>query len=152
MSFYRMFQYNGVNFAKKFTKEFLNHVCGGHVDIDWDKCTRKRLVINSPNTAHRLLNINQRVYWPNGEIFICYPISTTYVKKYNKKKLRTATNWPKENTNNVSVANIKKEVPVDTDNWYESGSIVDVQLCYDDDNDDNYENVIGNKNVHVSAL
>jgi hypothetical protein len=66
--------FNGENVDKKFSKEFLNHVCGGRMveHVDWNASTRKRLTVLSYHVANKLLNLNQKVVWPDGTPFKCH--------------------------------------------------------------------------------
>jgi hypothetical protein len=66
--------FNGENVDKKFSKEFLNHVCGGRIveHVDWNTSTRKRLTVLSYHVANKLLNLNQKVVWPDGTPFKCH--------------------------------------------------------------------------------
>ncbi|AXS67676.1 lef-6 [Cryptophlebia peltastica nucleopolyhedrovirus] len=115
-----IFHINGTNYAKRFTKEFLNHVCGGRLDIDWDSCTRKKLILHCRYTANRLLNVNRRVYWPSGEPFKCYLVRNGFHNNRHRVKIPEKTPAAVETSENVD------------EDWYENGSIIDVEVCEDD--------------------
>jgi hypothetical protein len=66
--------FNGENVDKKFSKEFINHVCGGRIvdHVDWTASTRKKLIVLSYHVVNKLLNLNQKVVWPDGTPFKCH--------------------------------------------------------------------------------
>jgi hypothetical protein len=85
--------YNGYDFEKRFSKEFLNYIyrsnnnncssssssnfCSKKDDlrtcIDWNKSTRKQLCVTSEKVYNKLLKCTGHYYWPDGKKFRCYP-------------------------------------------------------------------------------
>lgn len=78
---------NGGDFEKNFAREFIRHICGGGPIIDdqiiWRVCTRKRLILTSPELVDRLLRVNQKVFWPNGQLFKCKLIGNRKEHRHN---------------------------------------------------------------------
>ncbi|ABI35700.1 late expression factor 6 [Ectropis obliqua nucleopolyhedrovirus] len=72
MTYY--FYINGEDYPKSFIFSFVYTVCGGgniNRFIQWNRCTRKLLVVNAKHVADKLLSVNKKVYWYNGELFYC---------------------------------------------------------------------------------
>ncbi|ADB84465.1 late expression factor 6 [Apocheima cinerarium nucleopolyhedrovirus] len=78
---------NGGDFEKSFAREFIRHVCGGGPNVDdqiiWRLCTRKRLILTSPELVDRLQRVNQKVFWPNGQLFKCKLIENKREYRHN---------------------------------------------------------------------
>jgi uncharacterized protein YaiI (UPF0178 family) len=78
---------NGGDFEKNFAREFIRHICGGGPIVDdqiiWRVCTRKRLILTSPELVDRLLRVNQKVFWPNGQLFKCKLIGNRKEHRHN---------------------------------------------------------------------
>ncbi|AUF81560.1 late expression factor 6 [Malacosoma neustria nucleopolyhedrovirus] len=92
--------FNGENVDKKFSKEFLNHVCGGRIvdHVDWNASTRKRLTVLSYHVVNKLLNLNQKVVWPDGTPFKCYH-HRQHSDKHKKRNDRFSRHRREENFN-----------------------------------------------------
>ncbi|QHB21714.1 lef6 [Artaxa digramma nucleopolyhedrovirus] len=79
---------NGADIEKKFARDFINYVVGGDCDnqIEWNRCTRKRLAVTSKNVVERLERVNGTVYWPSGKPFRCRRVRT-----HDDKRRQTTT-------------------------------------------------------------
>ncbi|ABY65744.1 late expression factor 6 [Orgyia leucostigma nucleopolyhedrovirus] len=87
------FSINGGAVDKWFARNFICHVCGGEIDgverrVDWENCTRKRLVVTSRRLADTLQTLSGRVYWPDGRPFVCklLAVNSARLTNYGKRQ------------------------------------------------------------------
>ncbi|WBB27251.1 LEF-6 [Mythimna sequax nucleopolyhedrovirus] len=129
-----VFYINGGNVEKRFSREFINFICGGKIkhDIKADQCTRKRCVVSSRYAADKLLAASHRAYWPDGSKFKCKLVHR------EAKRRRSNTPLPQK----CHVRSVKCRAPSieleDNDNWYTSTSFIDI---HHDDDDNTLESL-----------
>ncbi|AIZ48694.1 lef-6 [Agrotis segetum nucleopolyhedrovirus B] len=144
-----VFYINGGHVEKRFSREFVNYICGGKIkhDIKSDECTRKRLVVRSGYAARKLMAANNNVFWPDGTRFQCKLLTPrrNYDRGFSSKRVCSSTT--KENRcASVPIVverqsprhcvfqdkKYRSPSPALSDDWYNSTSFVDVDLVGDD--------------------
>lgn len=123
-----VFYINGSHVEKRFSREFINFICGGKIkqDIKADQCTRKRCVVSTRYAADKLLAANHRAYWPDGSKFKCKLVQR------DSRRRRSDTPLPRRPLSR-SIKSHKYRAPSaalseleDNDNWYTSTSFIDI--------------------------
>lgn len=132
-----VFYINGGHVEKRFSKEFVNFICGGRIrhDIKSEDCTRKRLVIGSRYAARKLLAANKCVFWPDGTRFRCKLIESGLHRRQQRRPLKHRLS-----TRTRSISPLRNDAPspmpaAADDDWYNNASFVEVDIEGGDDGD-----------------
>ncbi|ACI28848.1 agip147 [Agrotis ipsilon multiple nucleopolyhedrovirus] len=142
-----VFYINGGHVEKRFSREFVNYICGGKIkqDIKADECTRKRLVVRSGYAARKLMAVNNSVFWPDGTRFQCKLLTP----RDRSKRLCSSTTTKEDRPASAPIASPRRHrtfrdrcskyrspSPALSDDWYNTTAFVDVDLVADDDDNE----------------
>lgn len=157
-----VFYINGGRVEKRFGREFVNYVCGGKIkqDIKADECTRKRVVVRSRYAAKKLLEANNRVYWPDGTLFQCklmkpdrrsplHRVMKHFGRNTDRKKDNRDDDFTRRERPERTYVKFRSPSPVLTDDWYNSEAFIDVDLG---DGDDDKKSLFGINEHSLDSL
>ncbi|ABF47362.1 LEF-6 [Clanis bilineata nucleopolyhedrovirus] len=174
------FSINGGDVQKRFAHKFIDYICKNTIKdyIISDQCTRKQIVVSTKYAASQLMRANKNYFWPNGRRFKCSPIPLTKQRlRFNvgdgddcRRRLRSRprqllseTNRRAHVTNRKSSGetckphrrdhdydhriNTTNTIDNDCEDW---GTVVDVELCEENEFDDNDNDLYHQRQQHVN--